>query len=212
METTIKIYTPQKSLYWAGILFWKLFHSRRLQGWRPWFRVCYPENVLFHTSILQNQRDQESTEYLGASLALLTMRMIKIIFATSYFSFLFYAVFFARRRQGVTDRLLNAIPVQNILHSYDVFKAHNELHHFYSNLFGNFLLFIPFPFFLFFIVGVQTRKTAVLCSLLFSTSIELTQFVFKKGVADIDDILLNVLGAIAGIFMYEKFQATRVPG
>src|SRR5688572_17655768 len=122
------------------------------------------------------------------------MRVIKALFSISYFLLLFYAVFLAPRRLDVTERFFNIIPVINTIRSYYYFKNNNELYHFYSNLFGNFMLFIPFSFFLISVVGLESNRNIFFWTLSVSLTIEIMQLVFKKGVADIDDVILNVLG------------------
>ena len=79
-----------------------------------------------------------------------------------------------------------------------------------QNLFGNILLFIPFGFLLPMILKYKTFKRIFYFALLFSITIELSQFAahyfgsFRS--VDIDDILLNVIGAIIGFFFYKSFQ------
>lgn len=35
--------------------------------------------------------------------------------------------------------------------------------------------------------------------------IEFSQFYFKRGYADVDDVILNTFGAVIGFFIYKKF-------
>lgn len=136
------------------------------------------------------------------------MTFLKLFLSAIYFPILIYTVFFARRREGITDRLVNFIPAKNTIHSYNEFNAHNQLYHFYINLFGNFLLLIPFSFLLVSVYEQQKYRVLLWCVLM-SFTIELLQFIFRKGVADIDDILLNVLGALAGIIFYSAINTAR---
>lgn len=80
------------------------------------------------------------------------------------------------------------------------------------NLLGNIVLFIPFGFLLAF--GYQTIKwrKVLLIGLSIGTSLELLQVIFKSGIFDIDDIILNFLGVVLGyllfIFIYGVFKKT----
>lgn len=73
------------------------------------------------------------------------------------------------------------------------------------NLLGNMILFIPIGFFL-------SRKRflkLVVGSLLLTVFIETVQLFTLKGSFDIDDILLNVMGAIIGYFFCNKLLARK---
>jgi len=74
-----------------------------------------------------------------------------------------------------------------------------ELFNFYSNLIGNIILFVPLPSLLYFLVKVKSFKSIFLFSFFSSVAIEFIQYIFKRGVADIDDIILNSLGALIGV-------------
>ena len=74
---------------------------------------------------------------------------------------------------------------------------------FILNLLGNLMVLFPFGFL---IPILRLKKTGVVrimvYAFLFSFGIELLQLITKVGVFDVDDILLNVLGAILGYEVY----------
>ncbi len=76
------------------------------------------------------------------------------------------------------------------------------------NLGGNIILFIPVGFFVSLLRRSSTWKFALVAALIISTAPEVIQGIFRVGVFDIDDILLNVLGAVIGyvIFVRSKFM------
>jgi glycopeptide antibiotics resistance protein len=39
---------------------------------------------------------------------------------------------------------------------------------------------------------------------IFSFTIEISQYVFRKGVTEVDDLILNTIGAIIGYLLYKK--------
>ena len=73
----------------------------------------------------------------------------------------------------------------------------------FENLFGNILMFIPMGFYLPSLFKKQKKFFVMLLTVIcISTSIECIQFFTKLGTTDIDDIILNVLGAIIGYIFY----------
>ena len=69
---------------------------------------------------------------------------------------------------------------------------------------GNVLLFAPFSMMILAFYKGEKPKYAVLFTFLLSFAIEFCQFVFKNGKPEIDDLFLNTLGGLVGIFIFEK--------
>ncbi len=63
---------------------------------------------------------------------------------------------------------------------------------------GNILLFIPLGFFLKYFIWKE-HIIVLLYACAISVSIELCQLIFHLGVCDIDDVILNSVGAFTGI-------------
>ena len=75
------------------------------------------------------------------------------------------------------------------------------------NLLGNVIGFVPLGF----ILPIIRRKKAfsfvcVIFVFLFSLTIEMIQLVFRIGVFDVDDLLLNTLGGFIGYVIYLLWQ------
>lgn len=51
----------------------------------------------------------------------------------------------------------------------------------------------------------KNKKKAIFWVFLTSLGVEIVQYTFKKGVGDIDDIILNVLGGYIGVIFYQKW-------
>lgn len=66
------------------------------------------------------------------------------------------------------------------------------------NIVGNIILFFPFGFFLPFFRHSINWKFVLISAFIISAAIEITQGIFQVGVVDVDDIILNVLGVVAG--------------
>ena len=115
-----------------------------------------------------------------------------------------YIVFFARRRQDLvwSPRLVNLVPVINTIRSYrDV--AYIGGWNYWGNIFGNVALFVPLPSLLAGATGLQSRRWLLGLGVAASVGIECTQYVLEIGVPDIDDVLLNSLGVLVGIALWE---------
>ena len=127
--------------------------------------------------------------------------VFKISVSLAYSSLFVYVLFFARRRRNLNQRILNIVPLNSKLDHFKKLPVYNnhELFNFYSNLIGNVILFVPFPSLLFFLFKIKGRKNIFLLTFFSSVVIELIQYIFKRGVADIDDIFLNTIGAAIGL-------------
>jgi len=142
------------------------------------------------------------------------MKMIlKSVVTIIYFSCVCYIVFFARRRElmqyAPPSQLVNLVPV---VHQIEAYKGLNptdprEAQHFVTNLLGNVALFVPFSILLL-AFGYRSTKGILLTAFLVSLSIEVIQYSFAIGVADVDDVLLNVGGAYAGILLFHFIPVT----
>ncbi|KGA97269.1 VanZ family protein [Alkalihalobacillus alcalophilus ATCC 27647 = CGMCC 1.3604] len=102
---------------------------------------------------------------------------------------------------GPGGRNYNLIPFRSI-YRISVF-SHSVIDPF-KILIGNIILFIPFGYLLPYLL--KSKKGFILITLygfLTSMTIELLQFTFLYRVADVDDLILNTLGACIGFGMYQ---------
>lgn len=78
---------------------------------------------------------------------------------------------------------------------------------FVVNFFGNILAFAPFGFCLP-VVSPRDKKfyKVVIWSFLFSLTIETIQLLYKIGIFDVDDLLLNTIGGIIGYILYRMVR------
>ncbi len=69
---------------------------------------------------------------------------------------------------------------------------------------GNIFMFIPFCFAMtsLFKNGFSNKKI-ILLIIISTLIIEFSQFIFNKGVADIDDVILNTIGGIIGLALHK---------
>ena len=108
-----------------------------------------------------------------------------------YIISLFYVVTF----QDVSWSTSNFIPFKEMFR-YRVFSTM-----FFKNVIGNMIMFLPYGFFISYILKLDKKKIVLILSLLISITIEVTQLIIGR-VFDVDDILLNVVGGLLGYFIY----------
>ena len=81
-----------------------------------------------------------------------------------------------------------------------------SLRAFVINIFGNILVFAPFGVFLPLIFKAQRKLSRFLLTVIFIVlSIETLQFLLLTGYSDIDDLILNTLGACAAFVIFKRF-------
>jgi glycopeptide antibiotics resistance protein len=137
---------------------------------------------------------------------------IKIVFV-AYFLILVKLIFFKFPLDMVLSSIkntglgvpvsMNLIPFKTILpYVGDVSYSKVAI----RNLLGNILLFLPFGLLLPAIkTGVDSYKKMFIFSVLFSLFFEATQLLLRIGSFDVDDLILNTLGAMLGYFLFNKF-------
>lgn len=76
---------------------------------------------------------------------------------------------------------------------------------FYRNVIGNIVLFVPFGYFVSYYCKLNKVYLSFFVTFITSLSIELIQMGIGRSF-DIDDIILNVIGGIAGYILYKVFN------
>lgn len=96
----------------------------------------------------------------------------------------------------------NIIPFQST-YNYLMGSEYFNLNIILYNTIGNILIFVPLGIFLSFLFSrFRTFPKVMMIGFTITVSIELLQFFLQLGQFDIDDILLNTIGALLGYFVY----------
>ncbi len=134
-------------------------------------------------------------------------RVLRYFWILSYWVILLYAVLFSGERSEIRSRSVNLYPVRQRLEELHKIRHHHfaNLMDFIFNIFGNVILFLPFPAVVWQLFPNLSPKSVIGLAFLVSVTIEGTQFVFERGIADIDDIALNTAGAIVGVIVYKIY-------
>ena len=79
----------------------------------------------------------------------------------------------------------------------------------FTNLFGNVIIFMPFGFFMPMASKYRSLFSTVFYSFGLSLCVETFQLVTKVGSFDVDDLLLNTIGGLAGYILFVICAAIR---
>ena len=139
-------------------------------------------------------------------------RIVGRVLLVAYFALLIFFVFFSDelgRKTGTIVRRANYHPFVEI-------KRFWAMRHTYGwkvplmNIGGNILIFVPFGF----LIPMSSKNkvtrnffVVTLLAVMFSGAIEVVQIITKVGAFDVDDIILNTIGAIIGYIVYAIARA-----
>jgi len=116
-----------------------------------------------------------------------------------YGCILLYWMFIGFNRAHFTDYRYNFIPFDTINHFVGI--AREARGPAVLNLFGNVIPFIPFGL----LLPLSVRLKSIVWPFVFAaiiTFLELLQLVTKRGMFDVDDIILNVFGFLIGYVVW----------
>ena len=114
---------------------------------------------------------------------------------------LFMAQLLFWRTSGLMPRRLNIVPFRSIMEGINVFDG-IRYRLIDMQVWGNVAIFIPAGIYLMVFHEIQPVKNTIIHIVLISFCVEIIQYVFNIGGADIDDIILNCLGGLIGIGLY----------
>jgi glycopeptide antibiotics resistance protein len=125
---------------------------------------------------------------------------IVIVLFAAYLAVLMKFLIF-RYPSGITFEIAsgNYLPLKTILYYLSGEPTWNVA---IRNIGGNIAFFIPLGFLVSFFRRQPTWKFILIAAFVTSASAEITQGILRVGVVDIDDVILNILGALIG---YEIF-------
>ena len=111
----------------------------------------------------------------------------EIIVFIYYIIFIFNMVMFARFRNVVG---YNLIPFKSIIEIIN----NSSIYAIIINIFGNLLIFVPLEYFIIELFNLKKIIPNFLISVGSILLIEILQYIFKVGIFDVDDIILDVFG------------------
>ena len=121
----------------------------------------------------------------------------RIEFSNQFNSFMY-------REHGLLG-IINVVPIKETINTF----MHSEtgMRNSLRNLIGNILVFMPLGFFMPLLFDkFNNLKKVLKVGCLSSLAIELSQLFVGSNVCDIDDVIYNTLGALAGFICYKTFE------
>ncbi|OPX46269.1 VanZ like family protein [Ruminiclostridium hungatei] len=129
---------------------------------------------------------------------------IALLLLAAYLLLLLYLTFFSPRYGRAAGlRGINLIPFSTIMQYLTGYMTTRSV---IINLLGNIIAFMPMGFLLpLAFTSVRSFRRVLIISCLSTALVEITQYLTRSGISDIDDILLNVVGGILGYFLFKLF-------
>ena len=138
--------------------------------------------------------------YCSLRIAYLIKNKIKIHFFDEIFLLVFICyvmcLFYV-----VTYQDVSGIGTINLTPFHEMIRYEFGSKLFIKNVIGNMLMFMPYGFFVSYLLKEKRTLVILLLTLLVSCTIEYIQLKIGR-VFDIDDILLNLIGGMVGSFIY----------
>ena len=135
------------------------------------------------------------------------MEKNKAICLAVFCAYIFVVLYLTVFRFGIyyDERQLNLTLFVSLINTY----RNAGIGEFIRLFFGNIGWFVPFGFLLPLLLKRKSFLFTIALGAGFSFFIETTQYIFYKGVAELDDLILNTLGAGIGYCLYRYLQHIR---
>ena len=141
-------------------------------------------------------------------------KKLKVFLLIMYLAFISYFGFIAKiaGRTQFHNNELNLVPF-NTVRQYFLITDISDLLEFVINIFGNLIVFMPVGMFIPFLfpnkVWTSRISYVLIIGFLFSLGVESIQLIMSVGVFDVDDLLLNTLGALIGWYLVRIISNVR---
>lgn len=126
------------------------------------------------------------------------MKLSKIT-SYAYIIFLYYIVCLNRQPGKITN--INIFPFKRIYFNF-ILRNHYDLETIISvtlEMIGNIIIFIYYPYFLYYTANISKKRSLLFKSITTSFFIEIIQLIFRIGKFDVNDLVMNTIGALIGI-------------
>ncbi len=131
----------------------------------------------------------------------------KFVFYKEFLNLIFiiYALLLYRL---LTNTELNASSGMNLVPFQEILRYQVGSHNFYLNVIGNIVIFIPFGYYVSSYIKASKVSHILIVSVITSVVVEFVQKYIGRSF-DIDDIILNVTGAIVGFLLFIGLSAIK---
>ena len=132
----------------------------------------------------------------------------RLVFYKEFGSLLFIIYIFLLYELLTRTELNSAASGYNLVPFTEIFRYKIGSEAFYFNVIGNIIIFIPFGYFISTYIKPKKILPILIVSLISSTTVEFVQLCIGRSF-DVDDILLNAIGAIIGFLIYIALNAIK---
>lgn len=126
-------------------------------------------------------------------------------FINIYTVWILYLLYFASFRQDYKQHFTISIIPLDTIYKYIFIYIKDSVLESVKNLLGNIILFIPYGFLGILYPKLKQFGWLFLTFFIIINLIEFFQYYFKRGFADVDDVMLNTLGMSIGYIIYKKW-------
>lgn len=138
-------------------------------------------------------------------------KIIGYILLILYIAFISYFAFISKiaGRTELHRNQYNLIPLYSIKEFFSM-TGFNGARGFVINILGNIIVFMPVGFLALYLFYDKIKSKSLvkvtIIGFLFSLSVESIQWFMSVGVFDVDDLILNTLGAVLGMITYRMIN------
>ena len=167
-----------------------------------------PMTLLFINMIIGIKNTNSIDDKEKIKKHMLWMIFVIYIISISTLLFLDSAYRYSGHLPSGWDRV-NLIPFKEITECLSgLFSGNISIKSALVSIGGNLLAFVPMGFFIPVLLGsrIKNIKQFTLLMIIITSAVELTQFITKTGISDIDDVILNTLGAVIVYLLVSRFK------
>ena len=141
------------------------------------------------------------------------MRFLGKVLFVLYIGFIIYFLLFSDLygRTGVMEEYRYNLVLFKEIKRFWQYREQLGWYAMFTNLFGNVIIFMPFGFFLPMASKYRSFFAAVFYSFTLSLCVETFQLLTKVGSFDVDDLLLNTIGGVAGYIISVSYTHLTLP-
>ena len=131
----------------------------------------------------------------------------KFVFYREFWNLIF-VIYVLILFQLLTDSEVNTTGGLNLVPFTEMFRYKLGSPLFYSNVIGNIAIFVPFGYFVSSYIHASKISHILFISIISSFTVELVQLQIGRSF-DVDDIILNVVGAVIGFLLFIALNAIK---
>ena len=142
-------------------------------------------------------------KYLSSTIQGIINATLPMVLITIVVAVLLRLTYLIKNKMHIT--LYKELTSNNFIPFKEILRYHFGSHLFMRNVIGNVLLFVPFGYFISYILKSEKVYLPLLITFITSLTIEFVQLSIGR-VFDVDDVMLNLIGGGLGFLIYYIFM------